>query len=584
MWSRSSKSLLALSFAGLALSTPILPRYTNSTSSGIVCNGTFSRISAQTWVDGMNPGWNLGNTLDGIPDEGDWGNPPVVPSTFDDVKQAGFKGIRLPVTWAYHFTTEAPDYDVDPAWLQRVSDVVDMVTERDMYVLVNVHHDSWVWADVTKAGANYTQIEEKFYRLWYQIGTKLACKSSLLAYEPINEPPGTTAAHAAELKKLEDLFLKAITDAGGFNPDRVVTLNGPQENSDLTSQYFIRPTNITNPWAIQYHYYSPYPFIFSAWGSTIWGSEADKAALEADIANIRNNFTDVPLIVGEWAASPVATENAARWRYFDFFVRTAAKYNTTTVLWDNGADFLDRANHVWRDQTAIDIYMSAVAGQANALPDSTTDPSAATQFTSADLFVRVGQNVSSQTLPYILPFNISLISISGADGAALTKGSDYSVSGDDITFSASFLRTYFTSTTSPGSVANLTLDFSSGADLTLNLVLWDTPVLSSTSSSVAAANGSNISTPIQWKGINKPATVKAVTTNGTYLVDDFTSYYGPLQNARTTYNSQWNWDTDNVIITAAAVSAVQALGQDVIFTFEFYPRVPGNSVNYTLTV
>jgi len=51
-----------------------------------------------------------------------------------------------------------------------------------------------------------------------------------------------------------------------------------------------------------------------------------------------------------------------------------------------------------------------------------------------------------------------------------------------------------------------------------------------------------------------------------------------------TYNSQWNWDTDNVIITAAAVSAVQALGQDVIFTFEFYPRVPGNSVNYTLTV
>ncbi|TIA42362.1 endoglucanase B [Aureobasidium pullulans] len=329
-----------------------------------------------------------------------------------------------------------------------------------------------------------------------------------------------------------------------------------------------------------------YPFHWQNAGPThtIWGSEADKAALEADIANIRNNFTDVPLIIGEWAASPVATETAARWRYFDFFVRTAAKYNTTTVLWDNGADFLDRANHVWRDQTAIDIYMSAVAGEANALPDSTTDPSAATQFTSADLFVRVGQSVSSQTLPYILPSNISPISISGADGTALTKGSDYSVSGDDITFSASFLRTYFTSSISPGSVTNLTLDFSSGADLTLNLVLWDTPVLSSTSSSAAAANGSSISIPIQWKGINKPATVKAVTANGTYLVDDFTSYYGPLQNARTTYNSQWNWDTDNVIITAAAVSAVQALGQDVIFTFEFYPRVPGDSVNYTLTV
>lgn len=437
------------------------------------------------------------------------------------------------VTWAYHFKTEAPDYVVNPAWLQRVSDVVDTVLERDMYVLVNVHHDSWTWADVTQASAKYTQIEEKFYRLWYQIGTKLACKSSLLAYEPINEPPGTTAAHAAELRKLGDIFLKAISDAGGFNLERVVTLNSPQENSDLTSQYFVRPSSITNPWALQYHYYSPYPFIFSARGGTIWGSDADKAALEADIANIRNNFTDVPLIIGEWAASPVATETAARWRYFDFLVRTAAKYNTTTVLWDNGADFLDRANHVWRDQTAIDIYMSAFAGEANALPDSTTDPNAITQFTSADLFVRVGQNVTSQSLPYILPSNVTLVSISSANNSTLTRGVDYSISHGAVVFSAHFLRRYFTPSTSPGPVVNLTIGFSSGADLTLALVLWDTPMLNSTSSSVAAANDASVSIPVQWKGINKPAAVKAVTANGTYLVDDFTKYYGPLQNART---------------------------------------------------
>jgi hypothetical protein len=89
-------SLLTLCLADSVLGKLHLPRYTNSTGSGVVCNGTFSRVSAQTWVDGMNPGWNLGNTLDGIPDEGDWGNPRVVPSTFDDVKKAGFKGIRLP--------------------------------------------------------------------------------------------------------------------------------------------------------------------------------------------------------------------------------------------------------------------------------------------------------------------------------------------------------------------------------------------------------------------------------------------------------------------------------------------------------
>jgi endoglucanase len=125
-----------------------------------------------------------------------------------------------------------------------------------------------------------------------------------------------------------------------------------------------------------------------------------------------------------------------------------------------------------------------------------------------------------------------LISISGANNDTLTRGADYSTSGGTIVFSASFLRSHFTPSTSPGSIAGLTLRFSSGADLTLNLVLWDTPTLNSTSSSVAAANGSSISIPVHWKGINKPAAVKAVTSNGTYLVDDFTKYYGPLQNAR----------------------------------------------------
>lgn len=102
MHCKSSVGFLALSLANTALSTSLVPRYLNGTSgiystrSGVTCNGTFSKISAQTWVDGMNPGWNLGNTLDGIPDEGDWGNPPVVPETFDDVKKAGFKGVRLP--------------------------------------------------------------------------------------------------------------------------------------------------------------------------------------------------------------------------------------------------------------------------------------------------------------------------------------------------------------------------------------------------------------------------------------------------------------------------------------------------------
>ncbi|KAL1640623.1 hypothetical protein SLS58_006819 [Diplodia intermedia] len=577
--------LYAAGLSQLARSATALPlSAAQSSVSAATCNGTFNAITAQQFVDALNPGWNLGNTLDAVEDEGDWGNAPVTEDTFDDVKAAGFKGIRLPVTWAYHFTSESPDWTVDPAWLDRVSEVVDMVTSRGFSTIVNVHHDSWIWADVSASGANYTLIEEKFYRLWYQIGEKLACKSELVGFEPINEPPGDTAEHGAELNKLNNIMLKAINDAGGFNPQRVVTLPGLAEDSIKTSTYFEPPSgNYSNPWAIQYHYYSPYDFIFSAWGKTRWGSDDDKATLEAEIANIRNNFTDVPLVIGEWAASPVATESAARWKYFDFIIQMANKYNTSTMLWDNGYDFLDRPAHSWRDQSAIDIYMNAVKGVSNSLPDSTEDGQATSQFTSAYIWHQVGTPVAAQSLPFL--FNGNTLSSVSVGGNPLAEGTDYSVNGSSISFTQSFLSQHVSEDATAGIKANLTLSFSAGADIEVQIVQWDVPTVNSNSTTAAAADtGSDFTIPITWKGLSKPATVKALTADGTYLVDDWTQYLGPLEAAHTTYSNQWNWDASNIILTSSAVKAVVSAGKTTTFTLEFYPRVPGNAVNYTLTV
>jgi endoglucanase len=229
-------------------------------STGVKCPSTpsFAPISAGKFFDGLNPGWNLGNTLDATPTEGSWNNPAVVGSTFDDIKKSGYKSVRLPITYAFHFTGQSPDWTVDPKWLQRVEDVVDMVLSRGFYAIVNVHHDSTNWLDLTNPSTNVTMVEEKMYKLWYQIGTKLACKSNMLAMEPINEIPGTTAEHGATVNRLNNIFLQAINDAGGFNPKRVVTLVGAGEDGVKTTQWFKRPdAKFKNPWGIQYHYYSP---------------------------------------------------------------------------------------------------------------------------------------------------------------------------------------------------------------------------------------------------------------------------------------------------------------------------------------
>lgn len=51
------------------------------------------------------------------------------------------------MTYAYHFTDDSPEWTVDPNWLQRFSDVVDMTTALGLYTIVNVHHGKHLLGD-----------------------------------------------------------------------------------------------------------------------------------------------------------------------------------------------------------------------------------------------------------------------------------------------------------------------------------------------------------------------------------------------------------------------------------------------------
>ncbi|KAF2397356.1 endoglucanase D precursor [Trichodelitschia bisporula] len=561
-------TLLALAATALALPAAEAP---------VQCPGTFKAIDASAFIHALTPGWNLGNTLDAVPDEGSWNNPPVVPTVLDDIKKAGFKSVRLPITWTTKIGP-APDYTVDAKWLDRVAAVTDMATSRGFYVVLNVHHDSWQWFDFTAGGADVKAIEDKFRALWTQIGQKLACAGPEVAFEPINEPKGTTKEHADILNRMNGVFLEAIAAAGGHNVQRVVTLVGLGEDGPKTSQWFKVPPGIKNPWALQYHYYSPYDFIFGAWGKTVWGSAEDKAALEADIAAVRGNFTNVPLVIGEWSAG-ATVEPGARWRYFDAFSQAAKKYDTATILWDNGDDFLDRAARTIRDPTGKEVYFNAARGVRNALPDGTTDPKATTQTSSAFVFHKLGQPVKESTITFELNGN-TVKSVTGPDGA-LVAPRDYAVRGSGVAFTPAFLGKYFATTGPAGVRANLTVSFSAGADVRVQLVQWDVPVLGAKSSQ--AVSGADLHIPVTWKGLPKIAAVKARFSDQSYLADDWTKYLGPLQQGYVTYNNHWNWDGKSVILTKGAVDAVTSKKMAATFTFEFFPRQPGNSVEYTLT-
>lgn len=266
-------------------------------------------------------------------------------------------------------------------------------------------------------------------------------------------------------------------------------------------------------------------------GKTIWGSSEDKQALSNNLQLMRNNFTDVPLIIGEFGASPTNTEPAARWKYSNFLMHKASELNIGHMLWDNGEDDLDRSTGTWRDPVTLNLVTKTTASTSNSLPDSTENTAATRQWSSAYIFHQAGKPVTSQTLPFILNGN-TLGSIADSKGNILKSGSDYTVSEPNITFSESYLSNHFTGSTEPGILDTLTLKFSAGMSPFIQIVQWSTPTLNSTSAAAASVSGSNLAIPISWAGIAKPAAVKAIMADGSIAFADWTKWLGPLQQGR----------------------------------------------------
>lgn len=72
------------------------PSTSPTTINGSSCTGTFTPVTAASAYAGLDPGWNLGNTLDAVPDEGSWNNPAVTTTTLSQIQEKGFRSIRIP--------------------------------------------------------------------------------------------------------------------------------------------------------------------------------------------------------------------------------------------------------------------------------------------------------------------------------------------------------------------------------------------------------------------------------------------------------------------------------------------------------
>ena len=370
-----------------------------TTEAAPVDPGTDERLSDVAWnlAAKMGLGWNMGNHMDAfyngtwagdnflMPNETCWGAEPATQATFDGVKAAGFKSVRIPITWLKKIGP-APDYTIDAAWLNRVAEIVGYAEKAGLYVIINTHHDEnhhsikengkdldTRWLDIlgaSKSSEVNESIKKEITAVWTQIAEKFKDKGEWLIFESFNELNdggwGWSASFRANpsiqcniLNEWNQVFVDAVRATGGNNDTRWLGVPTYAANPSFVD-YLTLPKDAAGKIMVSVHFYDPSEYTigdsqYSDWGHT---GDAAKKASGGDEDHVRSIFgkltadyvnKGIPVYVGEFGCSMRSKSDTRAWAFFKYYmeyiVKAAKTYGLPPFLWDNGATGSGQEHH-----------------------------------------------------------------------------------------------------------------------------------------------------------------------------------------------------------------------------------------------
>ena len=330
---------------------------------------TLKNADTEAILEDMGLGWNLGNSLDatggsGLDTETSWSNPKTTQALIDKVKSLGFNTVRVPVSWGKHVSGD--NYTIDSAWLARVKEVVDYCYKNDMYVILNIHHDTKSSASASGAGyyprsSAYSSSEKFVTSVWSQMAEYFKDYDYHLIFETLNEPrligtgyewwfnkwsiPSEVKDAIDCINRLNQKAVDTIRNTGSNNKGRLIMCPGYDASIDgATVSGFKLPTDISgnkNRIAVSVHAYSPYNFamnIDTSNGATSTYSSYIKDELKNLFSTLKSNFRDkgIPVVIGEFGSTD-KNNTAERVKCATDYTALAKKNKIPCVLWDNNA-------------------------------------------------------------------------------------------------------------------------------------------------------------------------------------------------------------------------------------------------------
>ncbi len=322
---------------------------------------------ALAFVRKLRLGWNLGNTMDATGSakgganlnlETAWCGAKTTPEMIDALKEAGFKSVRIPVSWHNHVDEE---FNIHPEWMARVKEIVDYVIERDMYCTINIHHDNM--KEYMYPTSEYLEQSKRYIaRIWEQVGETFKDYDDHLIFESLNEPRMVGTANEWYLSNndmcrdavnciniLNQLFVDTIRAQGGKNSERYLLVPGyAGQWGAATSDDFVIPTDTAdNKILIEVHAYSPENFALTAPTESssvdVFDETSGKSVggINSMVVRLKEKFIDkgIGVVIDEFGSRDKSGNTEDRAKHAAFYVRKAREAGITCFLWDNHVFF-----------------------------------------------------------------------------------------------------------------------------------------------------------------------------------------------------------------------------------------------------
>ncbi len=286
----------------------------------------------------LGRGINYGNMFE-APSESAWGNP-WKPEYAGMIAGLGFNHVRIPIRWEpAERSSAASPYTINPTFLNRIKQVVDLALKNKLHAIINMHHHEALFESPDGQ-------KTRFLAQWKQISEYFKEYPDSLLFELLNEPHGNLTP-----EKWNSFVPEAIAKIREDNPNRIVVI-GTAEYGGLGGLSKLQLPTDENI-ILTVHYYNPFQFTHqgaewvgngteaNAWLGTQWNdSETEREVIQQDFAPLvqYSKTNNIPVHIGEFGSYNKA-DITSRVKWTTFVARYLETLGWSWAYWEFSAGF-----------------------------------------------------------------------------------------------------------------------------------------------------------------------------------------------------------------------------------------------------